>query len=120
MKKITVILIVVATVIFTSCATKQSAISQLEQFSYELRDNSAYYNYEDWEKAVEKFGRLRRNINKHDYTPAERKRIGELEGQCAGYMVNGAKEGVINKLMGAGNEIKGILEGIMQSVGVKE
>ena len=104
--------------VFVSCATKQGAINQLEQFSYELRDNSAYYTYEEWQDAVEKFGRLRRNISKHEYTAAERKRIGELEGQCAGYMVEGAKDGVINKLMGAGNEIKGILEGILQTVGV--
>ena len=104
--------------VLASCVTKQGAINQLEQFSYELRDNSAYYTYEEWQDAVEKFGRIRHNISKHDYTAAERKRIGELEGQCAGYMVEGAKDGVINKLMGAGNEIKGILEGILQTVGV--
>lgn len=98
-----------------SCATKQRAINQLENFSYELRDNSRYYNTTDWEKAGKKFVKIRRNINKHefDYTAEEKQHIGKLEGECAKYMAKGAKEGVFDKLKNIGGEIMGILEGIM-------
>ena len=48
----------------------------------------------------------------YDYTPAERRQIGELEGQCVRYMVEGAKNKAINGVMGIGNEVRGILEGL--------
>lgn len=101
--------------LMASCATKQSAINQLEDFSYELRDNSRNYGLEDWQKAGEKFVKIRKKISKHefDYTPAEKAKIGQLEGDCAKYMAKGAKEGVFDKIKNIGGEIQGILEGIL-------
>ena len=102
-------------VVLMSCATKQSAISQLEDFTYELRDNSRYYIAEDWQKAGKKFVKIRMNISKHefDYTAEEKAKIGRLEGDCARYMAKGARDGFFDKLQNIGNEIKGILEGIL-------
>lgn len=100
----------------SSCQTKQSALSQLENFSYELRDNSEYYNLDDWKKAANQFQKIRNNINKHDYTSAERKQIGQLEGKCAGYFVTGVKNKVTNGLLGIGSAINGVIEGILNSV----
>ena len=59
--------------------------------------------------------KIRKDINKHefDYTAEEKQRIGKLEGDCARYMAKGAKEGVFDKLMNIGGEIKGILDGIL-------
>ena len=98
-----------------SCATKQVAINQLEELSYELRDNSRNYDAEDWEKAGKKFVRIRAIIHKHefDYTAEEKARIGKLEGQCAIYMAKGAKEGFFDNLKNIGSEVMGILEGIL-------
>ena len=97
-----------------SCSTKQQAISQLESFSYELRDNSANYNAQEWQRAGEKFVKIRKKISKHefDYTPEEKTRIGELEGQCARYMATGAKDGLLNKVKGLAGELEGLLRGI--------
>ena len=102
-------------VVLMSCATKQSAISQLEDFTYELRDNSRYYDVEQWQKAGKKFVKIRKNISKHefDYTAEEKAKIGRLEGDCARYMAKGARDGFFDKLQNIGNEIKGILEGIL-------
>ena len=99
-----------------SCATKQSAINQLEKFSYELRDNSRNYDVEDWQKAGEKFVKIRRDINKHeyDYTAEEKAKIGRLEGDCARYMAKGVKDGFFDKLKNIGSEIQGILESILK------
>lgn len=102
--------LIVAMLSVSSCATRESAINDLEKFSYELRDNSQYYTAKKWRKAVDKFGKIRREISRHDYTVAERQRIGRLEGDCARYMVRGAKEGVMNSVFGLGSEIQGILD----------
>lgn len=98
-----------------SCSTKQSAINKLEDFSYELRDHSRYYDVNDWKKAGKKFVSIREKINKHefDYTPEEKAKIGRLEGECAKYMAKGAKEGVFDKLKDIGSEIKGFLDGLL-------
>ena len=104
--------------VMVSCSTtKQSAINQLEDFSYELRDHSRYYNVDDWEKAGKKFVSIRDKISKHefDYTPEEKTKIGRLEGDCAKYMAKGAKEGVFDKLKNIGSEIKGIIQSIMDA-----
>ena len=102
--------LVVAMLSVSSCATRESAINDLEKFSYELRDNSQYYTAKKWRRAIDKFGRIRREISRHDYTVAERQRIGRLEGDCARYMVRGAKDGVVNSVFGLGSEIQGILD----------
>lgn len=101
--------------VLASCSTKQQAISQLEDFSYELRDHSASYGVDEWQEAGERFVKIRKKIAKHelDYTSVEKKHIGELEGQCAKYMVQGAKQGLLDRILGVGSELKGIIEGIL-------
>ena len=105
--------------IMASCSTKQSAINQLESFSTELRDHSRYYDLKDWEDAGKKFVKITKNVKKHefDYTPAEKARIGRLEGECAGYMARGAKDNVTDRLRGFINELKGILQGVTDAFG---
>ena len=109
----------VLALMLASCSTKQSAINRLEDFSYELRDNSRYYDLQDWEKAGKKFVKITKNVKKHelDYTPAEKAKIGRLEGECAGYMARGAKDNVTDRLRGFINELKGILEGVTDAFG---
>ena len=48
--------LVVAALSAGSCATRESAVNDLQNFSYELRDNSQYYTARKWKKAVKKFG----------------------------------------------------------------
>ena len=108
----------VAAMSLMSCSTKQHAINQLENLSYELQYKSKYYSVNDWKDAADDFIRIRKNISKHemDYTPEEKARIGELEGQCAGYMAKGVKNGFLDKVRGLKNELTGILEGILHSM----
>lgn len=102
----------------TSCSTKMRAINQLEDLSTELREHSRYYNARDWEWAGERFVEIRKKISEHefDYTPEQKRRIGQLEGECAGYMAKGVKEGIFDKIKGIGNEINGIIQGILHSI----
>jgi hypothetical protein len=71
----------------------------------------------DWDKAINKFVKLRDEINKHEYTADERRTIGQIEGECASYMMNGAKDGIINRVSTYTNELQGILEGILGGMG---
>ena len=112
------VMAILTTGLLSSCATKEHAINRLEKVSYELRDHSAYYTMDEWKQAAEKFVDIRKDIKKHEfeYTAEQKKKIGVLEGKCAGYMAKGAKEGFFDKLKGIGNEINGILQGILNAV----
>ena len=115
MKKINVLMACgLLALTLASCSTKQRALDQLESFSTELRDHSRYYDLKDWEDAGKKFVKISKSVKKHelDYTPAEKTRIGKLEGECAGYMARGAKDNISDRLRGIVNEIKGIIEGV--------
>lgn len=115
MRKIKYLAVIAFSVILlSSCSTKQSAIRDLEKYSYELRDNAQYYNVRDWQNAVDDFKSIRHRIAKHerDYTPQEKQYIGELEGQCAKYMAQGAKQRLENGVRNITGELKGIIEGI--------
>lgn len=114
MKIKTFFIVGMLTLMLASCATKERAMTRLENFSVELRYHSTEYGLDDWEKAAKKFVKIRKDISKHEleYTAEQKKHIGELEGECVGYMANGAKD----KVVGIGSEIGGILRGILDSL----
>ena len=98
-----------------SCSTKQHAISNLERFSHELRDNGRYYNYSDWMAAADRFSEIRQKLHKHNYTTEQRRYIGELEGKGAGYVY----EGVKGRVQDIGSEVNGFLEGLLEIINVR-
>ena len=113
------VMAILTTGLLSSCATKEHAINRLEKFSYELRDHSAYYTMDEWKQAAEKFVDIRKDIKKHEfeYTAEQKKKIGVLEGKCAGYMARGAKDNFTDRLNGFINELKGILQGVTDAFG---
>lgn len=113
LKKISMsFVILMLALMLDSCSTKQAAINDLQRLSYDLRDNSRNYTVREWRGAADRFVKIRKRISKHDYTVSEREEIGRLEGQCAKYMVQGAKDGALDYILGLGKEIQGILDGI--------
>lgn len=118
MKIQNIILCTMMLLALSACSTKQSAINQLENFSYELRDHSRDYDAAEWEQAGKKFVNIRERIHKHefDYTASEKAKIGRLEADCVKYMAKGAKDGVFDKLKNIGSEIKGVIQGIMDAL----
>ena len=120
MKKLQKIIILLAltltsTSFLTSCQTKQHAINQLQSLSDDLQYKSRNYDSQDWQKAADRFAKVRKDINRHDYSPEEWREIGKLEGQCATYFVKGVKDGIFNEYNAIKNEIIGILQGIGNS-----
>ena len=105
-------LVALLALLTTSCASKMSAVNDLEKLSYDLRDHSSEYSVAQWKSQAERFVKIRKRIEKYDYTVAERQRIGKLEGDCLRYVAKGAKEGVVDKLLGYGSELQEVLDAI--------
>ena len=90
---------------------------KLQSRHIEFSDSiGSFYKISDWKKAAYQFQKIRKDISKHDYTPAQRKQIGELEGKCAGYFAAGVKNNITNGIMSIGNEVRGVIEGILKSL----
>jgi len=100
---------------FSSCITKQGAINRMERLTTDVQQYGAYYDLNDWKESIEKFYKVRKRMAKFDYSPAQRKHIGTLEGQYAKYLKQNAKESLKNGVFGIGSEIRGILEGLGSS-----
>ena len=103
----------------SSCSTKTRAINELKVLTYDLRDNSENYSIAQWEDAAYRYIDIRKKINKHykDYTAEEKERIGQLQGEAAGYVAKGAKSSLIKNVGGLASELKGLLEGILGVAG---
>lgn len=107
---ISTLIIASASTSMTSCSTSESAFNDLQNFSTQIETRGQYYDAHDWKKVVKKFGKIRKNISKHEYTVAERTRIGKLEGKVVKDMAKGMKDGVTNHILGIASEIQGIMD----------
>ena len=103
----------------SSCSTKTHAINQLEDLTYDLRDNCSNYSISEWQEAANRYIDIRKKINKHYKASSadQKERIGKLQGEAANYVAKGAKSSLISNIGGIASELKGLLEGIMGLVG---
>lgn len=97
----------------SSCTSgKYAAVDSLRNLSYELEDNSYYYDYRDWDRAKSKYNRINDRISCYQYTPSERTEIGELQGKCMGYFAKGTVSTITDGITGVINQVKGAVKGV--------
>lgn len=97
---------------FTSCQTKQSAISDLRQLSQEMQMYGNNYSINDWKEAGQRYYDINKRIKKHtgDYTNDEVQEISELNGKC----VRSFTEGAVTKVQGAVGALKSFVDGFLK------
>ncbi len=96
----------------SSCTSgKYAAVDSLRNLTYELEDNSYYYDYRDWDRAKNKYNRINDRISRYQYTPSERTEIGELQGKCMGYFAKGTVNSITDGITGVINQVKGAIKG---------
>lgn len=111
MKKI-ISLCFVAAIMLASCQTKQSALNDLRSLNQEIRMNGENYSVNEWTQVGKRYYEINKKITKHagDYTDAEVKEIGELNGQCVRSFTTGA----ITKVKGAKAMIESFIGGFLK------
>ena len=122
MKKIFILCSCAALMLLASCSTPSRAVNQLDGLTKEFRTNSADYTIRDWKKAVDKYEKVNLKIEKYAlegrYTPEEMTEIGRMQGECTAEMAKGAGTSLYNKAITIGNNVKGIVEGFKQALGL--
>lgn len=100
-----------------SCSERQSSIAELESFTQELKENSQYYDVEDWEFASQEFEKIIEELNNYrsEFSDDELRTIGRLKGECAVEFSHGAMIQLNNTLDDLSKEAEGFIDGISDS-----
>lgn len=102
---------------FTACSTSRMApVEELRDLSTELKLNSSEYDFQDWTRAKKKYVKLNKKIARNDYSPEERREIGQLKGECVGYFAKGIGRNLMDKVDNAAQQMKGFIDGLKNSL----
>ena len=119
MKKIqgiTLLLVMTAVVLLSSCSSKQVAYSDLKKITHELRDYSDDYTLNDWKDAALDFKDIVARVSRYDYSAEKRREIRRMEGECAGYLLKGAGTSAVRSVFNITEEIKAGVEGFLDII----
>ena len=97
---------------FSCSVGKQGPIDQLERLTEDIREHHDEYSVSDWKEAYARYEQIAADMEKYQYATEEAEKIGQLEGECAGYFVKSA----VMSLDGIKSEIKGFVEGLDKSM----
>lgn len=103
--------------VLQSCGTKQKAINQLRDLSYEIQTNGINYDVDDWKRTAYEYLKINKRIAKYRYTAAESEEIGELNGQCLGYFATSVASNVVGRVTNTVSGIEGLIKGIKSAIG---
>ena len=97
----------------TSCHVgKQKPLHQLEELAADIRLHHEEYTTADWKKAYAQYEQISKEMEEYQYSSEEIKRIGKLEGECAGYFIKCA----VNSLDGLKDEFSGFMDGFKETI----
>lgn len=114
-KKTQLLSLLLFIMLLTSCESKRSTYHDLLQLQIELQTNSSHYTDDDWTEFFEKFESLHHRMEKYEYTPAERKEIGRIEGEMAAYFTKEVIKELKKETVNFFIEAAGFVEGFKQS-----
>lgn len=116
MKRLKDLLLILCVLVLSSCHNKQQPVSDLQAFATELREHSADYTNEDWQKAEQKMDEINESLSQYQYTDEEQQKIGELKGRCWMYFTKRAVKSSVEQVKQFANEMKGAIKGFSEEV----
>lgn len=110
-----IVLMFVLLIGLVSCNSKQTPINELSDLSEEIKDNSAGYSQENWEKAAQEFEMIAQEFKRYqsEYTDEDLREIGRLEGICLAYFTKQSLRSLNSDIKNAIKETEGILDGFI-------
>lgn len=78
--------LLISVTLFSCSLSKQSPIRQLEELTEDIRLHHQEYTTADWKKAYAKYEQISAEMENYQYSKEETEKIGEMEGECVGYL----------------------------------
>jgi len=98
----------------SSCSTEYRTLSRMEKLTNKVENYGYRYTPEDWKNVLEDYKDIERQARNCSFTQDERERMGEMEGRA---MASFAKW-TADKAAGIYKQGKGILNGILEGLGL--
>lgn len=93
-----------------SCSSKATAISDLEQFTTTLEEQSSNFSKTDWEKATEQYKEIKAKIDEENLTSEEKAQVDSLKQRCAAIVTRNAVNDIMDNFGDLGTVLKSIVE----------
>lgn len=90
-------------------------MSRMEKLTNRIEKYGERYTVEDWKVALNDYKDIEMNIKRCNFTAEEREKMGELEGRAVATFAKWAGD----KARGIFTEGKGILNGILEGLGLE-
>lgn len=117
MKKcIHLFLLLIVTVLLSSCSTRRSAINNLESLVERVEEKGVTYDLDEWEGVIKEYALIERALAKHEYSVEEHKAIGELKGRLLGCSTRSVILNSKEKIDKINSQIDGGVEGFIRSL----
>ena len=85
------VLIMLLPIILLSCSMgRQRPLELLENLTEDIREHHEEYSAADWKEAYARYEQIAADMENYQYTKEEAEKIGQLEGECAGYFMKSA------------------------------
>ena len=112
-QKVRIIAMLLFSLYMLSCSLgKQDPLQQLEELTEDIRLHHEEYTTADWKEAYAQYEQISKEMEEYQYSSEEIKRIGKLEGECAGYFIKCA----VNSLDGLKDEFSGFMDGFKETI----
>ena len=107
------ILILLISFFISSCESKETPISDLDDLIEEISENSEEYSDEDWEEAALQYQHIEDVLEKYqsEYSDKELRCIGEKKGKCLAFFAKRSVKKLQKNMEDLMYEASGIVEG---------
>ena len=111
-KKCYQIITILFVIIVSACNSKTKPIDQLRNLNENLSENMANFSEDDWKDVAEEFEEIVKDLEEHrsEYTEAELREIGRLEGQCAAKFTKAYMNALSDEIEDANNILDGFMD----------
>lgn len=116
MKKFLKLFLLAIIVIMTtsSCSTERRTLTRMDRLTTRIEKYGEFYGPQDWKAAVDDYKQIAQDSKQCNFTPAERERMGEMEGRCLAGFARWAGD----RAIGVIREGKGLIRGLLDGLGL--
>ena len=106
------------TILLAGCNPSQSAMNDLEKFTERIETKSDKWSAADWDDAVMNYSEICETLTRYEYTPEEKRHIGELKGRCKAQFFKHQFGEDTQDALDTILELGGALDGFLQGLGL--
>jgi crotonobetainyl-CoA:carnitine CoA-transferase CaiB-like acyl-CoA transferase len=100
-----------------SCQSKEErALQDLKELRTEIKEHSAQYTMDDWQKVADDFSALCARLDELELSAAEQKEMNQVKGEIVGYAAQSACQNAAGLLQDVSDQISSFSDGLLNAL----